>query len=230
MSKLTQHVYRTLRRRIVSGHLAPGAQVKEEHVAATLGVSRTPVRAALQRLIDDGLLTGHRGRGAFVAALTDRDIDEVFELRILLEGHAAGLAAVHATAQEIDALADATASMQRFASEKPIDFLGDLQFANNRFHRLILEAGGSPRLRAMASTLVDIPTVVGAFYVYDDADIRRSIQHHRDLLAAIQRRDRALAAEVMRVHLRIAHTLVKQSRRPDGSAVAAPEEESADPP
>ena len=162
MSKLTEHVYRTLRRRIVSGHLAPGAQVKEEHVAATLGVSRTPVRSALQRLIDDGLLTGHRGRGAFVAALTDRDIDEVFELRILLEGHAAGLAAVHATADEIGGMADATAAMQRFASQKPIDFLGALQVANNRFHRLILAAGGSPRLRAMASTLVDIPTVVGA--------------------------------------------------------------------
>ena len=220
MSKLTEHVYRSLRRHIISGNLSPGARLKEEHVAATLGVSRTPVRSALQRLIDDGLLTGQRGRGAVVAALTDHDIDEVFELRILLEGRAAGLAALNASPEQRAGLAEATAQMQRCAAEKPLDYLGALQVANNRFHRLILDACGSARLRAMATTLVDIPTVVGAFYVYDDADIQRSIQQHRDLLAAIERCDRQLAEEVMRVHLRIAYVLLMRSRSPQAAAGA----------
>ena len=181
MSKLTEQVYRTLRRQIMSGDLAPGSQIKEEHVAAGLGVSRTPVRAAFLRLIEDGLLISRRGRGAFVA-----------ELRA------------------------ATEAMRRCLTEKPLNFLSAIQTANSRFHRTVLEASGSPRLRALASTLVDIPRVVGAFYVYSDSDIERSIQHHLDLQVAIEQRDRALAQEIMSVHLRMAYLVFMRSRRPDG--------------
>lgn len=216
MSKLTEQVYRTLRRQIMSGDLAPGSQIKEEHVAAGLGVSRTPVRAAFLRLIEDGLLISRRGRGAFVAEWTGRDIDEIFELRILLEAHAAGLAAVHASPAQIAELRAATEAMRRCLTEKPLNFLSAIQTANSRFHRTVLEASGSPRLRALASTLVDIPMVVGAFYVYSDSDIERSIQHHLDLQVAIEQRDRALAQEIMSVHLRMAYLVFMRSRRPDG--------------
>ena len=212
MSKLTEHVYREVRRQIVAGDLAPGSQIKEEHVAGTLGVSRTPVRAALQRLIEDGLLVSHRGRGAFVAEWTARDVDEIFELRVLLEAHAAGLAASNASNEQIATLREATQTMRRLARDKPLNYLADLQAANSVFHRTILAASGSPRLRALAGTLLDIPITIG-FYVYNQNDTERSIQHHLDLIMAIEQRDRALAQQIMSTHLQIASLAFKRSRR-----------------
>ena len=212
MSKLTEEVYREIRRQIVAGDRAPGSQVKEEQVASTLGVSRTPVRSALQRLIEDGLLVSHRGRGAFVAEWTARDIDEIFEIRVLLESHAAGLAAVKASEDHIAALREATETMRRLAHDKPLNHLADLQAANSKFHRTILAASGSPRLRALAVTLLDIPITIG-FYVYNQDDIERSIQHHLDLIMAIERRDRVLAQQIMSTHLQIASLAFKRSRR-----------------
>ena len=213
MSKLTEQVYRTLRRWIMSGDLAPGSQVKEEHVAATLKVSRTPVRGALERLTADGLLVNRKRRGAFVAEWTRRDIEDIFELRILLEALAAGRAATHASAQQIVELRAQTDAMERVARDQPLSHLAEIEAANNRFHRLILDSSGSPRLRALAGSLVDIPLVVGAFYVYTDDDIRRSIQHHRDLVMAIENGDRDLAQEIMSVHLRMAYLIFMRSRR-----------------
>ena len=221
MSKLTEQVYRTLRRQIMSGDLPPGAQVKEEHVAATLDVSRTPVRAALQRLTADGLLINRERRGAFVAEWTHRDIEEIFELRVLLESQAAGRAALNATAEQIAELGALTDAMDRLARDKPVNYLGDIEAANNRFHHLILVSSGSPRLRALAAALVDIPLVVGAFFVYTDDDLQRSIQHHRDLLVAIEHRNRGLAQEIMSVHLRMAHLIVMRAREA-GAAQSAP--------
>ena len=226
MSKLTEQVYRTLRRQIMSGDLPPGAQVKEEHVAATLDVSRTPVRSALQRLTADGLLINRERRGAFVAEWTHRDIEEIFELRVLLESQAAGHAALNATAAQIAELGALTDAMNRFACDKPINYLGDIEAANNRFHHLILESSGSPRLRALAATLVDIPLVVGAFFVYTQDDLQRSIQHHRDLLMAIEDRNRHLAQEIMSVHLRMAHLIVMRAREA-GAAQSVPASEPA---
>src|SRR5687767_13779896 len=82
-----------LKQRIVGGSYAPCAQLKEEHLARELKISRTPIRAALKRLVDDGLATADLGRGVRVAEWTDFDIEETFDLRGLLEAHAAELAA-----------------------------------------------------------------------------------------------------------------------------------------
>lgn len=103
MPKITDSLYAELRRRIMSGVYPPGARLREEHIAEEMQVSRTPVRAALQRLTDDGLLQA-AARGAIVAGWTQWDVAEVFELRRLLEPHAAGLAAERATPEQIEAL------------------------------------------------------------------------------------------------------------------------------
>ena len=101
MAKISDSLYAELRRRIMSGRYAPGERLREESVAHEMQVSRTPVRAALQRLVEDGLLVA-AARGATVAGWTHWDIAEAFELRILLEPHAAGLAAERATPGQID--------------------------------------------------------------------------------------------------------------------------------
>ena len=73
----SDHVYEILKQRVIGGTYAPAAQLKEEHLARELGISRTPVRAALKRLVDDGLATADPGRGVRVAQWTEADIEEV---------------------------------------------------------------------------------------------------------------------------------------------------------
>jgi DNA-binding GntR family transcriptional regulator len=213
MSKAGEHVYLTLRRRIMSGHYSPGAQLKEEGLASELEVSRTPVRAALQRLIGDGLVIGHSNRGAFVAEWTTRDIGEIYELRSLLEAHAAALAAERRTPQQVAEMSALTDRMEELYRHKPRDYLAEIQNANQRFHLLILEASGSPRLKTMARNLVDTPIIIGAFYFYADEDLARSVQHHRDLVRAIDARNRELAKQIMNVHLGFSHQLFMQHRQ-----------------
>jgi DNA-binding GntR family transcriptional regulator len=213
MANATDSTYTAIRRSIMAGHYPPGTQLKEEHLADLMGVSRTPVRAALQRLIGDRLLRSEANRGVFVAEWTTRDIQEVFELRLLLEPHAAGLAAVRATEKQIDGMRRHTDRMESATRPSFQDNLPEIQHENHAFHNLILEASGSPRLRAMATSLIDMPVIIGTFYFYLEADMQRSIQHHRELIMAISARDRTFAQEVMSVHLRITNNIFRQNRK-----------------
>ena len=112
MSNASDHVYGELRRRLMAGSFLPGERLREEHIAAEMSVSRTPVRNAIERLIADGLVTREERRGAVVLGWQDRDIDEAFELRMLLEPYAAGLAASHASDAQIEELERLNQSMQ----------------------------------------------------------------------------------------------------------------------
>ncbi|MCD8505355.1 MAG: GntR family transcriptional regulator [Burkholderiaceae bacterium] len=212
MSKISDQVYATLRRQIMSGELEPGHQIKEEHLAADLDVSRTPVRAAIQQLISDGLLIQGEKRGAFVAEWTDRDIAEVFEIRIMLESAACGLAAVKSTPEQVAHLRSLTNEMMRLSQLSGDTAAGDLQKINGQIHMGLLDASNSPRLRQIAKQFADVPIIIGAFYLYKKADVLRSAQHHEEIMQAIERRDRLLAEELMRVHLRSAYRTFEASR------------------
>lgn len=218
MGKVTDEVYNVLRRRIMMGQLPPDAKVKELDVAAELGVSRTPVRSALQRLIADGLLQGGPKRGAMTIAWTDRDVAEVFEMRAALEGIGAAHAAVSRSEDALVELARLTDEMEVLWRDRPADFLSRLQTANSRFHRIVLDEGRCPRVRDMALNLLDVPMVVGGFYLYSDADMARSIQHHRDLIDALAAGDASWARVAMQNHLLASHQVFIRSKR-DGVPV-----------
>ena len=107
MAAATEKAYEILKQRVIGGTYAPGAQLKEEPIARELGISRTPVRAALKRLAEDGLAIADPNRGVRVAEWTEHDIEETFDLRAMLESHAADLAARRgggALADRLDAL------------------------------------------------------------------------------------------------------------------------------
>ena len=199
--KASEAAYFFLRQRLASGHFGPGVQLKEEHVADELGISRTPVRAALRRLVDEGLLIAAANRGVFVAEWTDRDIKEVFELRCLLEAQAAGLAAERATTEQLEAMRAANARMVAALESHTANYIAEIQAANYEFHRLVIEASGSPRLRAFAMQIVIAPLATGTFYVMEEESIQRSINHHSEIINGIFLKEFNIASKAMSLHL-----------------------------
>jgi len=212
MAVAADKAYELLKQRVVGGTYAPGAQLKEEHIARELAISRTPVRVALRRLVEDGLATADPNRSVRVAAWTDADIEETFDLRALLEAHAADLAARRGGGALADRLDDLNAQMERAITAAGSALPERLQQINSQFHRAILEASGSPRLRTMLERLIDMPIVIRSHFISTLQDKVQSLQHHRDLAAAVRAGDGELARQVMQLHLRVAAHRFKRQR------------------
>ncbi len=216
MSLTSDSTYALLKQRVVAGIYGPGAKLKEEPLARELAMSRTPIRAALKRLVDDGLATADAGRGVRVAEWTETDIQETFELRALLEGHAAGLAALRGGKALADQLDRLNAEMAQTITHGGSQMIPRLQSLNASFHRAILDASGSPRLRVMLAGLIDMPIVIRSYFISTPDDFRQSWHHHCDLAAAIRAGDSALAISAMQLHLRVASHRFKVRRRQFG--------------
>jgi len=210
-------VYGELRRRLMSGAFLPGERLREEHIAAELSVSRTPVRSAIERLVADGLVK-REGRGTVVLGWLDRDIDEAFELRLLLEPYAARVAAGRATPGQIDLLESLNLQMLRAVESDEPDRVAQVQHCNNRFHHALLEASQSARVRALVEQLLDMPIIIGSFYFYSRDDMLRSVEHHRQIILALRMRDAEYAETATRFHLTATRMLFQKQRRRDSPA------------
>lgn len=197
-------VYDKVRRRIVAGDYPPGSHLREESISADLGVSRTPVRAALRRLDEDGLVKIEPRRGAHVAEFTRADIDEVFDLRRLLESRAARRAATTRSPEEATRLQTLADEMAQLADAEPLD-RDTLLKNNHNFHDLVLSAARSPRQYRITSTLTQSSVTLGTFFSYTREDIVRSAQYHHDITWAIAAGEPELAGELMSSHVAIAH-------------------------
>lgn len=215
MSSASDYVYGELRRRLMAGSFLPGEPLREEHIATQLSVSRTPVRNAIERLIADGLVTREGRRGAVVLGWQDRDIDEAFELRMLLEPYSAKTAAERATPEQIDELERINQCMLDAVNSGAPDHVGQVQHYNNLFHHALLEAAQSARVRSLVENLLDMPIIIGSFYFYGRDDMLRSVDHHRQIIAAIRARDPECAEIAERFHLATTHLLFR-SHRKDG--------------
>jgi DNA-binding GntR family transcriptional regulator len=211
-SHASDHAYRLIRAQILSGERAGGDWLREGDLAESIGVSRTPVREALRQLTAEGLVSHERNRGVQVAAWTTEDLDEIFSLRSVLEPWACRLAAMSASVDldELDRLAHEMDAAAR-GSVADVDRITEL---NNRFHRLILEGSRNRRLGSVVSSIVQVPLVWQTFSHYSDNDLRRSLAHHHELVAALAAGDSDWAESVMRSHVRAAWNSL---RTEDGS-------------
>lgn len=205
--------YDQLKLRLVAGYYQPGTQLKEEPLAEEFGTSRTPIRAALRKLVEDGLATADTGRGIQVAAWTQWDIEEVFQLRLLLEPYAAQLAAERCTPQILERLESSNAKMQEAISSDTPDMASRVQDANRAFHHTLLEASGSQRLINMLGTMIDMPVITRSFQLYSRSDMKQSLHHHRDLTMAVAAKDGDLAKQVMQLHLQMSRHRFMRNRR-----------------
>ena len=204
MRQGTDRAYETLRRRVVGGQFVPGTQLKEEPLARELGLSRTPIRAALRRLVDDGLATRDERQGVRVALWSDWDVEETFQLRIRLEPYAAALAAMRGGEALSTELAACNAAMARGISRGSRG-LREVQAANSTFHHAVLRGAGSARLRQILENMIDMPVLRRSFSIHTAQALEQSLRHHLDLTMAIEAGDAELASHVMALHLRMAH-------------------------
>ncbi|HEY8357624.1 MAG TPA: GntR family transcriptional regulator [Ramlibacter sp.] len=204
MAIAADKAYELLKQRLVGGSYAPGAQLKEEHIARELATSRTPIRAALKRLVQDGLASDDAGRGVRVPAWTESDIAETYELRGLLEGHAAQLAARRGGVALADRLDDLNAQMAQVLADGGDGMALRLQEINAQFHRAIVDGSASARLRGALAGLIDMPIVIRSYFISTPQDLQQSLHHHRDLAAAVRAGDPELARDAMQLHLRLA--------------------------
>ena len=209
--------YQAIRTAIIEGVHAHGAHIDAGSIAVALGISRTPVREAFRRLHAEGLLTLIANRGAYVTPWTRGDVDEMFSLRVVLESHAAAIAAERLDAGGIGHLRHLAERMERAAGGRAGQHLPghDLQLImtlNGEFHRAIIGASANRRLTTIMSTLVDTPLIMRTFADYDATDLQRSMAHHRELIDAFAAKDADWAASVMRSHLHAAHQVVLRSQ------------------
>jgi DNA-binding GntR family transcriptional regulator len=188
-----------IRAAILDGRLEPGQRLKEEELARELGISRTPVREALLYLQAEGLVEAAPNRGAAVRAYAPEEIEDMYDLRALLEGHAAGRAATRISAADLRRLRRSNERFARLdAGERD---LAELIRENLVFHNTILEAAGSERLAQMVRQVIELPLVYKSFYWYAPAQKRVSDHYHEQLTIALAAQDAPRAELLMTEHV-----------------------------
>jgi DNA-binding GntR family transcriptional regulator len=207
---LQERVYRELERLMVDGALKPGFHLVEDDLASRLGVSRNPIREALQRLASEGFIDRQPGRGAFVRSPSAREIDEVFHVRTLLESDSARLAAQRISADELEELAHTLELGEAAVRDGDASRLLEL---NERFHGIIVSAAdNSVMAKMMVSLRLRIRWYFSSVVVTRAAD---SWEQHAEIYRALRDGDGEKAASCMADHVRQTAQTIRDQREPD---------------
>ena len=197
-----------IREAIRSGRFAGGDRVREVEVCELANVSRTSVRQALTLLAAEGFVELRPNRGAIVIDWTDDNLLEIFDVRAMLEGYGASLAALRASKDEMAQMrreAEAFLALTRVKGPPDMRLIAE---SNNRLHRLILDAGKNQRLASMMVAVVHIPLVKQTFAKYTREALERSATQHLDLVSAIESGDAVWAEAAMRAHIHAAKKVI----------------------
>lgn len=191
-------IARQLREAIMYGTLAPGDQLSEAELSAQFGVSRGPLREAMQRLVQEGLLRSERNRGLFVKALGPDDIRDVYAARSAVEGAAATLILRASDPGAITALRSACQDMTEAARRDDMVSLSD---ADLRFHEVLVTQSRSPRLMRMHDTLL-VETRMCMTALQDKYRLPSDlVREHIAIVDAIEARDEVLALRRIEEHM-----------------------------
>lgn len=196
-SELTQGqgAYRRLLEDIRSGTLTPGARLRETELAERLGISRTPVREAIRQLEADGLVAHLPRQGATIRSLDHAEVVELYEMRAVLEGTAARLAARAASDIELTELAVLNAALAA-APAGP-----QSREVNRQFHRMLLEAARNRFLLKSMSALQKTLLILGPTTLADPSRATAAVAEHSAVLDALRARDGSAAEAAMRGHV-----------------------------
>jgi DNA-binding GntR family transcriptional regulator len=191
--------YRQLKDLIVSGQLEPGERLVEAQIAEELGVSRTPVREALRRLLDEHLISRDTTGALTVHQATQREIEDIYTIREVLDGLAARLAARRISETDLLWMSETIEAMQEAATgEDP----GEVVAANLTFHDVLYGAAGNPRLHRMGQELRDFVRLFSREPLAAAGRAAEIADEHETILAALREGDADRAEEASRAHVR----------------------------
>ncbi len=203
MSSAADKAYTKIRTAILTGELGHGENLSERELGLRIGLSRTPVREAINRLRIEGLVLLERNSRNFVARFSGKDVEEILGLKAILEGHAATLAASRITETELGRLNELATQMEKVVEDASIDAQEAYYPLNDEFHNIIIRAADSRRLELMLNTSLATPWgAIGRFR--SEAGIiksfKQSCAQHRKIIAALESRDPERANAQMHSH------------------------------
>jgi len=206
-----EQVYEYLQGRILTGVLAPGENINERGLTERLGVSRTPIREALRRLVDDGLIEVIPSVGSRVAQMDPKRICDLAEVRIELECHVIRRAAANfstASDRELEALIDA-----QQATVEADDYVTNIR-VDSQFHRSIWGLAGTEAVSEMLDRALSEILRARHLSIKLPGRLGDPIQEHRAILTALRKGDASASESAMREHLtKSFHSIVDVARR-----------------
>ena len=204
-----ERVHESLRSAVLSGRFNPGERLTEEHLAEQLGVSRTPVREALHKLESEGLIKALETRGFVVSRGSKDEVEELFDLRSILEGYALGIICGKASEELLERLSGMIEKADEALKKGRID---DVFKWNTRFHDTL--HGLVTEKRRFHRLLVTMRRYV-LMYRKDTLGnpdgAREAVEGHKKIVMALRLRDRELCERVMRDHIQAAKQGALQS-------------------
>ena len=195
---LFQSVYDEIAKNILDGTLKPGESLTEHRLSEELGVSRTPIREALRRLEQNDLIRYIPNKGAVVVGISDKDIADVYEIRMLIEGLAAEWAAERITDEELSRLRDIVELQEYYASKKDFEQVLSL---DSRFHDVLYDACRSRILCHVLETFHGYVIRVRGLSLKSNSRIINSVEEHRAIYEALAAHDAKKAGELLSRHI-----------------------------
>ncbi len=208
---LTQRCYSEIKRRVLTGELAPGERLNEKQLATALMVSPTPVREALNKLRSDGLVTYSAWQGAAVISLNPEDLAHLYGIRCVLEGLAIREACPNLSPEDLDHLDSLLMQAAEVMSggEPEAD---SIHQSNHVFHQYILARSGNPWLAKTIEGIQDLLVLARRFLPALESG-KEAHQEHLTIMKALRAEDWAAAEEIMVSHIeRIKSELLRQAQ------------------
>ncbi|HIZ82688.1 MAG TPA: GntR family transcriptional regulator [Candidatus Mediterraneibacter pullistercoris] len=187
--------YQYLREGILSGDLPLGSPISEMEISAKLQISRSPIREALRRMETEGLVYRYPGRGTFVTNITRKDLEEIFELRIMFEVQALNTASRYFDDKFLEALE------RDFADLNPDSQPQQYYDANTRLHRGIIAYAGNKRMEKFYKQLQTQIAIVTRISARDPEHFVLSRERHLAIVRALKERDVEKAKACLTIHL-----------------------------
>ena len=191
-------VFNTLRQEILTGKLKPGERLMEIHLADKLGVSRTPIREAIRKLELEGLVIMIPRRGAEVAQITLKSLEDVMEVRRALDVLAIELACERMNQEEMESLIQA---YENFSAAVKTKDTRKIASADVAFHDIIVQSTGNARLIQLVSNLSEQMYRYRFEYLKDATSHEMLQREHKEMYESILRKDKVSAADVVRKHI-----------------------------
>lgn len=213
---LNHSIYESLREMIASGALVTGSRIDERAISELLGVSRTPLREAIAKLAKEGLIEHRPYRGNFVRAFSPKQVNDLYETRMVLEGLAARRAVANLTD---DGLAELTATLDDIRDALARGDMAAFSVADARFHATIARLSGNETVIESLERLRAQVQVVRLAANRDPDLVERTARERPEILAALRDRDADRAARLMEEHIDgVRRTVLKQLKAAESTS------------